>query len=131
MRLEITENAYMEDSETIISTVKDLKDEGFIIEMDDFGSGYSSLNILKDIDIDILKLDMNFLAGEKNTEKSKVIISSVISMASALGLPVIAEGVETKEQSDMLLGFGCEQMQGYYFSKPIPAEEYENMLLEA
>lgn len=131
MRLEITENAYMEDSETIISTVKNLKDEGFIIEMDDFGSGYSSLNILKDIDIDILKLDMNFLAGEKNTEKSKVIISSVISMASALGLPVIAEGVETKEQSDMLLGFGCEQMQGYYFSKPIPAEEYENMLLEA
>lgn len=128
IHLEITESAYMDNSEMLISVVNDLKADGFIIEMDDFGSGYSSLNTLKDIDIDILKLDMRFLAGMHNTERSRVIISSIIQMANALNIPVIAEGVETKEQADMLLNFGCEMMQGYYFSKPIPANEYENML---
>lgn len=130
IHLEITESAYMDNSEVLISVVRDLKDGGFIIEMDDFGSGYSSLNTLKDIDIDVLKLDMNFLSDEKNTGRSKIIISSVISMACALGLPIIAEGVENKEQSDMLLEFGCEQMQGYYFSKPVPADKYEEILLD-
>ena len=126
--LEITESAYTDDSELLICATKELRREGFIIEMDDFGSGYSSLNTLKDIDIDILKLDMKFLSGEQNSQKSKIIISSVISMASELKLPVIAEGVETKEQAEMLLGFGCENMQGYYFSKPIPAEKFAEML---
>ena len=96
--------------------------------MDDFGSGYSSLNVLKDIPIDILKLDMKFLSGSSNTERGKAIIRSVVSMASLLDIPVIAEGVETKEQADMLLSFGCENMQGFYFSKPVPAEEYEKIL---
>lgn len=128
IRLEITESVYMENSEALISVVNELKNEGFIIEMDDFGSGYSSLNILKDINIDILKLDMRFLSGGYSSENSKVIISSIISMAKALRLPVIAEGVETREQAEMLLGFGCCRMQGYYFSKPVPADEYEKML---
>ncbi len=131
IRLEITESAYMDNSEMLIAVVDELRERGFIVEMDDFGSGYSSLNSLKDIEIDILKLDMRFLAGKHDTRRSKIIISSVISMARGLDLPVIAEGVETKEQADMLLDFGCEQMQGYYFSKPVPAEEYEKMLMEA
>ena len=131
IRLEITESAYMDNSEMLIAVVDELRERGFIVEMDDFGSGYSSLNSLKDIEIDILKLDMRFLAGKHDTRRSKIIISSVISMARGLDLPVIAEGVETKDQADMLLDFGCEQMQGYYFSKPVPAEEYEKMLMEA
>ena len=73
---------------------------------------------------------MKFLAGNRNTEKSKIIISSIINMASALGLPVIAEGVETREQAAMLLDFGCRNMQGYYFSRPVPADEYEKILLK-
>lgn len=128
IRFEVTESSYMENSERLISTIKEFKEAGFIIEMDDFGSGYSSLNTLKDIDIDVLKLDMRFLSGTENSEKSKIIISAVINMASALGLPVIAEGVETREQADMLLSFGCKYMQGYYFSRPVPAAKYEKML---
>lgn len=128
IRFEVTESSYMENSEMMISTVKEFNNAGFVIEMDDFGSGYSSLNTLKDIDIDVLKLDMRFLSGNDNSEKSKIIISAIINMSSALGLPVIAEGVETKEQADMLLGFGCKYMQGYYFSRPVPADEYEKML---
>ena len=129
IRLEITESAYMDHAEILIPVINELKKAGFVIEMDDFGSGYSSLNTLKDINIDILKLDMKFLSGGYNTENSKIIISSVISMAHALNLPVIAEGVETREQAEMLHNFGCDQMQGYYFSKPVPAKEYEKMLL--
>ena len=128
MWLEITESAYMDNPEMLISVVNELRKMGFIIGMDDFGSGYSSLNMLKEMDIDILKLDMKFLSGKHDTERSRVIISSVINMAAALNLRVIAEGVETKEQAEMLKGFGCDYMQGYYFSRPVPAEEYEAML---
>lgn len=127
IRFEITESAYMDRPEQLIEVVKEMRSEGFVIEMDDFGSAYSSLNMLKDIEIDILKLDMKFLAGE-NTRRSEIIISSVIRMAKELGLKVIAEGVETRQQADMLLDFGCEIMQGYYFSKPVPADEYEKLL---
>ena len=128
IRLEITESAYTENSELLIDVIDELHSSGFIVEMDDFGSGYSSLNVLKDIPIDILKLDMKFLSGSSNTERGKAIIRSVVGMASLLDIPVIAEGVETEEQADMLLSFGCENMQGYYFSKPVPAEEYEEIL---
>lgn len=128
IHLEITESAYMENPEVLIEVVKELRTEGFIVEMDDFGSAYSSLNILKDIEIDVLKLDMKFLSDAQRSKKSKIIISSIISMASALGIPVLAEGVEEKEQADMLLEFGCERMQGFYFCKPVPANEYERMI---
>lgn len=119
-----------ENPELLTNAVKRLKGSGFTIEMDDFGSGYSSLNSLKDIDIDILKLDMKFLSESKNKKRSEIIIASVINMASALGLPVIAEGVETMKQADMLRSFGCKFMQGFYFSKPVPEFEYEKMLEE-
>lgn len=128
LRLEITESAYMDNPELLISRVLEFKKAGFIIEMDDFGSGYSSLNALKDIDIDVLKLDMKFLSGSNDEKKRKIIISSVIDMASKLGLPVIAEGIETKTQADFLLECGCKYMQGYYFSKPVTAKEYEKIL---
>ena len=129
IRLEITESAYMDNSEMLIAVVDELRERGFIVEMDDFGSGYSSLNSLKDIEIDILKLDMRFLAGKHDTRRSKIIISSVISMARGLDLPVIAEGVETKEQIDKLTQMGCGIYQGYYFSKPIPVGQFEDTYL--
>lgn len=128
VHLEITESAYMDNAGMFLNTLSELRKAGFKVEMDDFGSGYSSLNSLKDIDIDKLKLDMKFLSDSDNSSRGKIIISAVISMAEKLGLPVIAEGVETKEQAEMLSDFGCDQMQGYYFSRPIPAEEYEKLL---
>ena len=87
------------------------------------------MNSLKDMNFDKLKLDMKFLSQTCNAAKGKIILSSVIQMALNLGVPVIAEGVETKEQADMLLSFGCEEMQGYYFAKPMCAEDFGNLLL--
>lgn len=127
LRLEVTESAYVEDTQRVTRAVEELRSRGFVIEMDDFGSGYSSLNALKDIEIDKLKLDMRFLSGG-NSEKGRVIVGCIIAMARALHLPIIAEGVEEQEQVEMLQGFGCREMQGYYFSKPVPAEVYGQML---
>lgn len=129
IHIEITESAYVNDSKRILSVVEKLHKAGFTVEMDDFGSGYSSLNSLKDIDTDKLKLDMKFLTGAKGNKKSDIIIFSIINMARALGLDIIAEGVETKEQADTLLRFGCNEMQGYYFSKPIPTKDFEDHFL--
>lgn len=128
IHLEITESSYMSDSKLFFDTMAKLRNSGFFVEMDDFGSGYSSLNSLKDISIDKLKLDMKFLMGAEENSKAKVILSAVINMAQMLGLPVIAEGVETEEQAKMLSEFGCDHMQGYYFSRPVPAKEYGEML---
>lgn len=128
LHFEITESAYIKEAEVLNDRVSKLRERGFSIEIDDFGAGYSSLNTLKDMDVDKVKLDMKFLAESKNAEKGKTIISAIITMANKLGLPVIAEGVETKEQADMLLSFGCNEMQGYYFGKPIPADEFENLV---
>ena len=127
LHLEVTESAYVEDTLRVMKAVEELRGRGFIVEMDDFGSGYSSLNALKDIDIDKLKLDMRFLSGE-SSEKGHIIVQFIIGMAQALHLPIIAEGVETWEQAEMLQELGCREMQGYYFSKPVPAEVYEQML---
>ena len=127
LHLEVTESAYVEDTQRVMQAVEEFRRRGFIVEMDDFGSGYSSLNALKDIDIDKLKLDMRFLSGDAN-EKGRTIVRYIIGMAQALRLDIIAEGVETKEQADMLLEYGCTEMQGYYFSKPLPAETYEKLL---
>ena len=127
LHLEVTESAYVEDTQRVMGAVEELRSRGFIVEMDDFGSGYSSLNALKDIDIDKLKLDMRFLSGE-SSEKGCIIVRYIIGMAQALCLPIIAEGVETLEQAEMLRALGCSEMQGYYFSKPVPADVYERLL---
>lgn len=135
LRLEITESAYMENPEQLISVVKQLQKTGFLIEMDDFGSGYSSLNTLKDVPVDILKLDMKFIESNSETEsginkesRGGSILSSIVRMANWLKLPVIAEGIETKSQADFLKSIGCFNMQGFFFAKPMPAEKYEELL---
>ncbi len=132
LRLEITESAYMDDSDQIISVVKQLRECGFAIEMDDFGSGYSSLNTLWKLPVDLLKLDMNFLSdGVHDDSRGVNILSSVVRMANWMHLPVLAEGVETKEQADYLKSINCLFMQGYYFAKPMPAKAYEKILMDS
>lgn len=134
LRLEITESAYMDDPLQLINTVQELQEKGFVVEMDDFGSGYSSLNSLKDVSVDVLKLDMKFLRSEGKTfkeltkEKGGIILNSIFSMAEGLTIPIIAEGVETEEQAEYLSSIGCSHMQGFFFKKPIPVSEYEKML---
>lgn len=124
MHLEITESAYVSDSSMIIERVEDLRSKGFFIEMDDFGSGYSSLNMIGDLPIDALKLDMQFLRNAFNKRNMKI-IDIVLEIAKCLEVPAIAEGVETEEQYLKLKESGCAIIQGYYFSKPIPCEEFE------
>lgn len=127
IQLEITESAYVENIRSFKQTFERLKRFGFIIHMDDFGSGYSSLNSLKSYNMDIIKLDMAFLRGwnSKMQEiRAKKIVDSVIQMSRKLGIRVIVEGVETKEQVDFLIGIGCQYAQGFYFFKPYPMESF-------
>ena len=128
LRLEITESAYMDNGDLLVSTVKDLKSMGFVVMMDDFGSGYSSLNTLKDLPVDILKIDMKFMEHFENSSRAGNILTSVVRLAKWIGMPVIAEGVETKAQLDFLKSIGCDRIQGYYYSKPLPPEEFEDYL---
>ncbi len=122
--LEITESAYTDSSQEIIDTVKGLRNNGFKIEMDDFGSGYSSLNMLTSLPIDALKLDMKFIRNICENKKDSRLVEIMIQIARLLEVPVIAEGVETKEQMELLKSIGCDIIQGYYFSKPLPPEEF-------
>lgn len=126
--LEITESAYTEDPDQIIEMVQKLRSLGFIIEMDDFGTGYSSLNMLSQLPIDILKLDMKFIQNEGSKSRGKNILSFVISLARWMNLTVNAEGVETAEQVERLKGMDCHYVQGFYFARPMPAEEFTKML---
>jgi len=128
LKLEITESLYVQNPKIMEQTVSALHEAGFRVLMDDFGSGYSSLNALKDIAFDVLKIDMNFLVNESQEKKSRTILASVIQMASALEIPVVMEGVETKSQVEFLQRLHCDYAQGYYFSKPVPAELYETLL---
>lgn len=128
LRLEITESLYVEQPKIMASFIDELRGTGYRVEMDDFGSGYSSLNTLKDMDIDMLKLDMKFLSSIY-TEKGAKIIKAVVAMANMLEIPMLAEGVETEEQVNFLRSVGCKYVQGYYFSKPIPVEDYINLLM--
>ena len=128
--LEITESAYVSDSDQIVERVKNLRDHGFFIEMDDFGSGYSSLNMISELPIDALKLDMMFIRSAFDKHNDTRMISIGIDIADYLGVPVIAEGVENEERYLALKKLGCTIIQGYYFSKPVPAGEFEKFLLE-
>ena len=127
-QVELTESAYNTNPKAVQDMMQRLREEGFYILMDDFGSGYSSLNTLKDIPVDILKLDMKFMEKSKNTKRSADIVQMVVAMADKLGMPVIAEGVETKEQADFLGRIGCDIIQGYLFGKPLSQEEIEQLL---
>lgn len=128
LHLEITESAYAEKPGQIIRTVKELRSLGFVVEMDDFGSGYSSLNMLSQMSLDVLKLDMKFVQNEIEKPATQSILDDVVSMAHRLHLSVVAEGVETQEQVHRLRAVGCDYIQGYYFAKPMPAAEFEELL---
>lgn len=128
LELEITESAYSDNPTMMRESIKQLQEKGFIILMDDFGSAYSSLNILKDIEMDILKIDMKFMENAERPGRSQNIIASIIRMAKWLHLPVVAEGVEKLEQVEFLRKIGCEYVQGYYFAKPMPVDQYESLI---
>ena len=126
--IEITESVYTDDNVMIDDITSQLRNNGFTILMDDFGSGYSSLNVLKDVQVDMLKMDMMFMFKAKYDGRAETIISSVIRMAKWLNIPVIAEGVDRAEQVEFLKSVGCDYIQGFYFSKPLPAAEYEKLI---
>ncbi len=126
--LEITESAYTDNSDYIISVVNSLRSSGFRIEMDDFGSGYSSLSMLASLPVDVLKIDMAFVRNITTSEKDYRMIRLMIDVAGFMGMTTVAEGVETKEQLDLLGQAGCDVIQGYYFSKPVPPDEFEQFI---
>ena len=128
--LEITESAYAENARRLVEVVEHLRRMGFMIEMDDFGSGYSSLNMLTTITIDVLKMDMKFIRNMLKDDRCLKMVELVLDIARYLGVPVVAEGVEEDGQLQILKDWGCEIVQGYYFSKPVPAEEFEAFLEE-
>ena len=129
LKLEVTESAYTDDPEQLVARVQHLRDLGFQIEMDDFGSGYSSLNMISTLPIDVLKMDMKFIQNvKKGNEKDFKLIELVLDIAEFLHVPVVAEGVETAEQCEMLRQAGCSLVQGYYFSRPIPPAEFARLI---
>ena len=128
--LEITESAYTENAEQLIRVIERLRGKGFHIEMDDFGSGYSSLNMLSTMPIDALKMDIEFIRNIERNEKDLRLVELIVDIARYLNVPVIAEGVETETQLKLLRGSGCDLVQGYYFSRPLPPEDFEKNLLE-
>lgn len=127
LELEITETV---DDQQVSSKAFQLKEEGFTLLMDDFGSGYSSLSILLETPFDVIKLDKKFMENMMLSGKGRMILEQVVSMANKLGLGLLAEGVETKEQVELLQNIGCDQVQGYYYAKPMPAEEFFELLKE-
>ena len=128
LELEITETAYATDSEMIFSVVEKLRQGGFRVLMDDFGSGYSSLNMLKEAPIDEIKLDMRFLSAADPYGRAEEILHMIITMGNHMKLSIIAEGVETEQQKVMLQGFGCNKAQGYFYARPMREAEYTELL---
>ena len=126
IELEVTESAFFDDKDILIETVKQLKAYGFRVSMDDFGAGYSSLNSLKDIPLDVLKLDGEFFRGDDDgSRRREIVIREAIQLAKNLDMHVVAEGIEKKEQVDFLARQGCDMIQGFYYAKPMPVEEFE------
>ncbi|AVD35285.1 EAL domain-containing protein [Clostridioides difficile] len=128
IELELTESVVFDNLNILIDIMKKIKEIGFLISMDDFGSGYSSLNLLKDLSFDILKLDRGFLIETTDTKRGKIIISKIVEMAKAIDIKVICEGVETYEQVEFLREIGCDKVQGYLFAKPMVLDEFEKHL---
>ncbi len=128
LRLEITESAYTDNPQQLLSVLKKLQALGLKILMDDFGSGYSSLNMLKNLAVDILKIDMSFVQDLEDSQRAPLILRRVVEMAHDLGMSVVVEGVETKAQIDFLASIGCDKIQGYYFAKPMPKEDFAALI---
>ncbi len=127
LELEITETVYYDNQDVFLDTLEKLKNSGYTLLMDDFGSGFSSLNMLKNTPFDILKIDRNFLDETIITDKGKKIIDHTIKLSNDIGIEIVAEGVETKEQAEYLLQCGCNTAQGYYYSKPVSLDEFERL----
>ena len=125
IELELTESAFFDDKQVLLDTVKRLRDAGFIVSMDDFGAGYSSLNSLKEMQLDVLKIDADFFRGVEAQERGLLIVSEVIDLAKKLNMKIVAEGIESREQVDFLTEQECDLIQGYFFSKPMPIHEFE------
>lgn len=124
IELELTESAFFDDKKVLLDTVKKLRDAGFIISMDDFGAGYSSLNSLKELQLDVLKIDADFFRGTDSEERGMLIVSEVIDLAKKLNMKIVAEGIESREQVDFLAGQECDLIQGYFFAKPMAIDEF-------
>ena len=131
IELELTESAFFDDKNAMIRTIKKLKKYGFSVSMDDFGAGYSSLNSLKDMPLDILKLDADFFRGENAGERGRIVVSEAIKLAKSLEMRTVAEGIEEKDQVDFLAELGCDMIQGYYFAKPMPKTDYSDKMVKA
>ena len=130
LHLEITESAYTENADQLYSTIGRLRKKGYAIEMDDFGSGYSSLSMLSAMPIDVLKMDRAFIRNIEHKRKDFRVVELILDVARSLQVPVVAEGVETEKQFEMLREAGCAMIQGYYFSRPLPAADFERDILK-
>ena len=128
LEIELTESAFFDDQNAMIETIKALKSFGFKVSMDDFGAGYSSLNSLKDMPLDVLKLDAGFFRGDKAGDRGGIVVAETIKLAKSLHMKTVAEGVEEKEQVEFLASQGCDMIQGYYFAKPMPKSDYMQQL---
>ena len=131
LNLELTESAYMDDPDAMKKRLDELRSYGCEIMMDDFGSGYSSLNTLREIPVDYMKVDRMFLASVDHDDRSRMVLEAVIHMATKMGIPVITEGVETELQKEFLKSIGCDYVQGYLYAKPMSTEEYEKIYIYA
>ena len=128
LEIEVTEEMIMDDTDYTIGILKRLHDMGLCISVDDFGTGYSSLSYLRQLPVDILKIDQSFIRALVEDASSQAITSSIIVLAHKLGLSVTAEGVETEEQWSLLCKWHCDELQGYLFSKPVPVEQFIQLL---
>lgn len=128
LELELTESVLMEQPELAASTLKALRDNGVVVSVDDFGTGYSSLSYLKKLPLDILKIDQSFVRQLSENPDDAAIAVAIISMGQSLNLRIIAEGVETAEDLEFLKAHGCDEAQGYYFSRPVPADQFAHLL---
>jgi EAL domain-containing protein (putative c-di-GMP-specific phosphodiesterase class I) len=129
LNLEVTETAYTDNADHLIRVIGHLREKGYVIEMDDFGSGYSSLNMLSSMPIDVLKMDIAFIRNIEQSEKDLRLVELIVDIARYLKVPVVAEGVETVDQLKLLKNAGCDLVQGYYFSRPLPADEFAQKIL--
>ena len=130
IELELTESAFFDDKEILINTVKKLREYGFIVSMDEFGAGYSSLNSLKELQLDVLKLDADFFRGVESVERGMLIVSEIIDLAKKLNMKIVAEGIESREQVDFLTEQECDLIQGYFYAKPMPISDFEDKYSE-
>ena len=128
IEVELTESVILNNHELAQNVVRGLHNKGFSVAMDDFGSGYSSLNVLKNLRFDTIKLDKEFVSGCEQNPTARKVVQGAVEMIKAIDAKVVAEGVETAEQAEFLRRIGCDLAQGYYFSRPVPVEEFEKLL---